>query len=92
MYDFCMKKNIFLRHIVSAKGIEMDEENVRAIQERLTPKSITMVRNLHGLTSFYRRFVTDFSTLVTPLIEIVWLYGVLKSIVFNLDVKLLSYF
>jgi hypothetical protein len=63
-------------------------KNVRAIQECPTPKSITNVRNLHGLTSFYRRFVKDFSTLVTLLIEIVWLYGVPRSIVFNRDVNL----
>jgi len=49
----------------------MDEENVRAIQEWLTPKSITEVRSFHGLTSFYRRFVKYFSTLTTFLIEIV---------------------
>jgi hypothetical protein len=49
----------------------MDEENVRAIQEWLTPKSIIEVRSFHGLTSFYRRFVKYFSTLTTFLIEIV---------------------
>ena len=69
--SFCMHKVVFLDYIVSAKGIEMDEEKVKAIKEWPTPKSITEVRSFHGLTSFYRRFVKDFSTLATPLTEIV---------------------
>ena len=38
--------------LVSAKGIKVDEENVKAIKEWPTPKSITDVRSFHGLASF----------------------------------------
>ena len=69
--SFCIDKVVFLGYIVSAKGIEADEENVKAIKEWPTPKSITEVRSFHGLASFYCRFVKDFSTLATPLTEIV---------------------
>ena len=62
---------VFLGYVVSAKGIEMDEDKVKAIQEWPTPKSITDVRSFHGLASFYRRFVKDFSTIASPLTEIV---------------------
>jgi hypothetical protein len=50
---FCMEKVVFLGYVISAKGIEVDEEKVKAIKEWPTPKSITEVRSFHGLPSFF---------------------------------------
>ena len=50
--SFCMDKVVFLGYVVIAKGIEVDEEKVKAIKEWPTPKSITEVRSFHGLLVF----------------------------------------
>ncbi|WP_163008890.1 reverse transcriptase family protein, partial [Streptomyces sp. S5] len=51
---FCTDKLVLLGFVVSAKGIEVDEEKVEAIQDWPTPTSMNQVRSFHGLASFYR--------------------------------------
>ncbi|KAL0378818.1 UNVERIFIED_CONTAM: Transposon Ty3-G Gag-Pol polyprotein [Sesamum radiatum] len=68
--DFCTNKVVFLGFVVSGEGITVDEEKVKAIQDWPTPTTIGEVRSFHGLASFYRRFVKDFSTMAAPLNEL----------------------
>uniref|UniRef100_A0A2N9HEF3 Reverse transcriptase domain-containing protein n=1 Tax=Fagus sylvatica TaxID=28930 RepID=A0A2N9HEF3_FAGSY len=68
---FCTDKLVFLGFVVSKRGIEVDEEKVKAIQEWPTPITISQVWSFHGLASFYRWFVRDFSSLASPLTEVI---------------------
>nr|KYP59632.1 Transposon Ty3-I Gag-Pol polyprotein [Cajanus cajan] len=62
---------VFLGFIISKKGVHVCPEKIKAIQEWPTPKSVGDIKSFHGLASFYRRFVPNFSTLASPLNELV---------------------
>ena len=64
---FFFSLNLLLGFVISSKGISVDEEKVKTIREWPIPKNANEVRSFHGLESFYRRFVKNFSLLTTPL-------------------------
>ncbi|XP_023870306.1 uncharacterized mitochondrial protein AtMg00860-like [Quercus suber] len=63
--NFFTNRLLFLGNVVSDKGIHIDEEKVCAIQKWPTPKTVSDVQSFHGLATFYRRFVQNFSSIVT---------------------------
>jgi hypothetical protein len=67
--SFMKKEIIYLGFLTSSNELKMDPEKVRAIKEWPSLGSIFEVRSFHGLASFYRKFIINFSGICTPMLD-----------------------
>ena len=65
--QFCRPELRYLGYVVDRNGLHVDPEKVNAILKIPPPSNVTEVRRIIGLASWYRRFVPNFSTLISPL-------------------------
>jgi hypothetical protein len=64
-------KLIYLGFMISSNELKMDPEKVRTIKEWSSHRSIFEVRSFHGLASFYRKFIKNFSGICAPMMDTV---------------------
>lgn len=65
--EFCRPQLRYLGFVVDELGLRVDPEKVTAILNLQQPRNQKEVRQFLGTCSWYRRFISDFSTRTAPL-------------------------
>jgi hypothetical protein len=68
--EFGMTKILYLGHIISAQGVQVHQEKIKAILDWPTLRNVTELRSFFGLCNYYRWFVRVFSQLGAPLTDL----------------------
>ncbi|KAL6145652.1 hypothetical protein ACLB2K_056337 [Fragaria x ananassa] len=64
---FAARSVQYLGHIISEKGVAIDQEKVLCLKEWPKPTTIKGLRGFLGLAGYYRRFVRGFGQIAQPL-------------------------
>ena len=64
---FAQRKALYLGHIISEEGIEVDPEKVEKVRNYPIPNNLRSLQQFLGLVSYYRRFIPNCSKVTNPL-------------------------
>ena len=64
---FAQQKALYLGHIVSEQGIEVDTQKVDRVRHYPVPTNLKTLQRFLGLVSYYRRFIPNLSRIASPL-------------------------
>ncbi|GJY74599.1 putative mitochondrial protein [Tanacetum coccineum] len=60
----------YLGHVISKEGVSIEPNKVKVIQEWPIPTTLKQLREVLGLTGYYRRFIKGFASLSRPLTQL----------------------
>ena len=68
--DFNMSQVLYLGHVVSRDGLQVDPKKVSIVQNWPAPKDIHELRCFLGLTNYFRTFIQGYARRVMPLTKL----------------------
>ena len=57
----------YLGHRISKEGLQLTDDKVRAVLEAPQPTNVSELKAFLGLVNYYRKFMQNLSTVLTPL-------------------------
>ncbi|GJZ49549.1 putative reverse transcriptase domain-containing protein [Tanacetum coccineum] len=68
--EFWLQEVQFLGHVINSESLKVDSAKIEAVMNWQTPKNVGEIQSFLGLTSYYRRFIQDFSKIASSLTKL----------------------
>ncbi|CAL1401693.1 unnamed protein product [Linum trigynum] len=68
--EFWLSEVLFLGHVVSEKGVEVDPNKIETVVNWASPENVSELRSFLGMAGYYKRFVEGFFSIARPLTKL----------------------